>query len=243
LTTSSKPLYERSGHSTARGKILKMETIPIREKYELEVMPITIGGKKLELYGIRNWDIFVKNLAEQGEEYVKKFPFWVKIWEASIVLTDHLIRIGLEKEKQILEVGAGMGLTGLFLGAFGHEVTITDYEGDALELLRMNVARNGLNNVSVRKLDWNNPDLTERYDIICGSELVYNETSIEPIINLFRNYLQPEGTVFLSHDSLRKSMIKFIQMVPDRFEIKNMAKTLRGNDELHKIVIHILRLK
>ena len=220
-----------------------METLPIREKYELEVTPVAIGGKKLELYGIRNWDVFVNNLAEQGEEYIKKFPFWVKIWEASLVLTDHLIRIGLEKKKEILEIGAGMGLTGLFLGAFGHKVTITDYEEDALELLRMNVERNGLTNVSVRKLDWNNPDLTGRYDIICGSELVYNETSIGPIINLFRKYLQPEGTVFLSHDFRRMCMIKFIGMVPGRFEIENMVKTLRGDDKLHKVVIHILRLK
>jgi predicted nicotinamide N-methyase len=220
-----------------------MERLPIREKYELGLMPITIGGKKLQLYGIRNWDVFVNNLAEKGEEYIKEFPFWVKIWEASIVLTEHLIRIGLEKKKEILEIGAGIGVTGLFLGAFGHKVTITDYEEDALELLRMNVQRNGLTNVSVRKLDWNNPDLTGRYDIICGSELVYNETSIGPIINLFRRYLQPEGTVFLSHDFRRMCIIKFIGMVPGRFEIENMARTLRGDDELHKVVIHILRLK
>lgn len=220
-----------------------METLPFREKYELELMPIAIGGKKLELYGIRNWDVFVNNLAEKGEEYINEFPFWVKIWEASIVLADHLIRIGLEKENEILEIGAGMGVTGLFLGAFGHKVTITDYEEDALELLRMNVERNGLNNVSVRKLDWNNPDLTGRYDIICGSELVYKERSIGPIINLFRKYLQPEGTVFLSHDLQRKCMIKFIGMVPGRFEIENIAKTLRGEDEVHKVIIHTLRLK
>jgi predicted nicotinamide N-methyase len=220
-----------------------MKTLPIREKYELELMPIAIGEKKLELYVIRNWDVFVNNLAEKGEEYIKEFPFWVRIWEASIVLADHLIRIGLEKKKEVLEIGAGMGVTGLFLGAFGHKVTITDYEEDALELLRMNVKRNGLNNVSVKKLDWNNPDLTGKYDVICGSELVYNETSIGPIINLFRKYLQPEGTVFLSHDFRRMCIIKFIGMVPGRFEIENIAKTLRGDDKLHKVVIHILRLK
>ncbi|RLB83837.1 MAG: hypothetical protein DRH17_01380 [Deltaproteobacteria bacterium] len=220
-----------------------MKTIPIKEKYELEVMPIAIGGKKLELYRITNWDVFVNNLAQHGEAYIEHFPFWVKIWEASIVLTDHLMRIGLEKEKEILEIGAGMGITGLFLGAMGHKVTITDYEEDALELLRMNVELNGLNNVSVKKLNWNNPDLTGKYDIICGSELVYKETSIEPIINLFRKYLQPEGTVFLAHDLRRKCMIKFIGMVPGRFEIENVAKTLRGGDELYKVVIHMLRLK
>jgi len=220
-----------------------METIPFREKYELEVIPITIREKRLELYGVGNWDIFVNRLEQIGEEYIKEFPFWVKIWEASIVLADHLIQIGLEKEKEILEIGAGMGVTGLFLAAFGHKVTITDHEEDALELLRMNVEQNRLNNVSVKKLDWDNPDLTGKYDIICGSELIYNETSIEPVINLFRKYLQPEGTVFIAHDSRRMCMMKFIGMVPGRFEIENIAKTLRGKGDLYKTLIHVLSLK
>ena len=216
----------------------------IREKYELEILPpISIGGKTLELYGIGNWDVFVNNLEQKGEEYIKQFPFWVKIWESSIVLTDYLAGIGLEKDKEILEIGAGMGVTGLFLGAFGHKVTITDYEDDALELLRLNVEQNGLNNVTVKKLDWNNPDLEKKYDIICGSELIYKESSIEPIMSLLRKHLKPHGSVFLSHDIRRKCMIRFIGMVPGRFEIENFAKTLRGDNEFFKIVVHILSLK
>jgi predicted nicotinamide N-methyase len=220
-----------------------MEKIPIEEKYELELMPITIGGKRLELYGIANWDVFVDHLERKGEEYVKSFPFWVKIWEASIVLTDHLVRIGLDKTKEVLEIGAGMGITGLFLGAFGHRVTITDYEDDALELLRMNVEHNGLDNVSVKKLDWNNPDATGKYDVICGSELIYNESFIGPVINLFKKYLRDKGMVFLAHDVQRKCLVQFIGMVPGRFEMENVVKTMKGEKELHKVVIHMLRLK
>lgn len=220
-----------------------METRPLREKYDLELNPIAIGGKRLYLYSIGNWDVFVNHLAQEGEAYIKHFPYWVKIWEASIVLTDHLIRIGLGPEKEILEIGAGMGVTGLFLAAFGHKVTITDHEEDALELLRMNVEHNGLDHVSVRRLDWNDPDLTGTYDVICGSELVYDETCIRPIIDLFRRYLRPEATVFLAHDLRRRCIVKFIGMVPGRFEIDNVVKTMRGQDELHQVVIHSLRLK
>jgi predicted nicotinamide N-methyase len=220
-----------------------MQKIPIEEKYELELMPISIGGKRLDIYTIANWDLFVNNLAEKGKEYIKDFPFWVKIWEASIVLTDHLIRIGLEKEKDILEIGAGMGITGLFLGAFGYKVTITDYEEDALQLVRMNAEHNELHSVSVKKLDWNNPQVTGKYDIICGSELIYNETFIRPIINLFRKYLRPKGTIFLAHDLQRKCVVQFVGLVPGRFEMENVIKTMKAKDELNKLVIHTLRLK
>jgi len=220
-----------------------METRPLQDKYELELNPIAIGGKRLHLYSIGNWDVFVNHLAQAGEEYIKHFPFWVRIWEASIVLADHLIRIGLGLEKEILEIGAGMGVTGLFLAAFGHRVTITDHEEDALELLRMNAELNGLDHVSVKRLDWNDPDLTGTYDVICGSELVYNETCIKPIIHLFRTYLRPEATVFLAHDLRRSCIVKFIGMVLGRFEIEHVVRTMKGKNEVHKILIHSLRLK
>jgi predicted nicotinamide N-methyase len=215
----------------------------IGEKYELELMPIAIGGKKLELYKVARWDDFVNNLAREGEEYIHKFPFWVKIWEAEIVLADHLMQVSFEKEQEILEIGAGMGVTGLFLATRGHKVTITDYEEDALALLRLNAEHNGLHNVAVRRLDWNSPDLSGKYDIICGSELIYNETFIEPIINLFRAYLRPEGLIFLAHDLDRKCLMQFIGMVPGRFEIENVVKTMKGKKELYKVAIHLLHLK
>jgi predicted nicotinamide N-methyase len=215
----------------------------IREKYELQTVPIAIGEKKLELYQVKNWDVFADHLEQKGNAYIKDFPFWVKIWEASIVLAHHLAQIGLDEQMTVLEIGAGMGIAGLFLAAHGHKVTITDYEEDALELLRMNAELNGLTNVSISRLDWHNPDLTGKYDIICGSELVYSETSIEPIIDLFRRYLLPRGTVFLAHDVQRMCLVKFIGMVPGRFDIENVVKTFRGENKLCRVVIHTLRLR
>jgi len=122
-------------------------------------------------------------------------------------------------------------------------VTITDYEDEALELLRINAERNGLENVTVKKLDWNNPQLQGKYDIICGSELVYKETSVQPVMSLLQTYLRPEGTVFLAHDVERRCLVQFIGMVPGRFEIGNIVKQFRGEGKVHKIVVHSLRLK
>jgi predicted nicotinamide N-methyase len=215
----------------------------IREKYQLQTVPIAIGGHRLKLYQVANWDVFADHLEQKGTAYIKEFPFWVKIWEASIVLAHHLIQIGLDKELTVLEIGAGMGIAGLFLASHGHKVTITDYEEDALELLRINAELNGLTNVSIDRLDWHNPDLTEQYDIICGSELIYSETSIKPIIDLFRRYLRPGGTVFLAHDVQRLCLVKFIGMVPGRFDIENVVQKFEGENKFRRVVIHTLRLR
>jgi predicted nicotinamide N-methyase len=213
------------------------------EKYELDLMPIAIGGKRLELYGVSNWDVFVERLGLEGEAYIKHFPFWVKIWEASIVLTDHLAGLGLGEQKDVLEIGAGMGIAGLFLGAMGHNVTITDYEESALTLLQMNIEHNDLPNVHVERLDWNNPDLKGHYDIVCGSELIYNEAFIGPILGLFEKYLRPEGAVYLAHDIHRKTLLQFMEMIPDHFEMGNVVKAMKRGEEVHRVVIHTLGRK
>jgi len=212
----------------------------IAEKYELEQTPISINGKRLELYRVKNIDPIINDLANKGEEYISRFPFWVKVWESSIVLASHLINMDVEKGKEILEIGAGMGVAGLFLGLSGHKVTITDYDDNALELLGMNVKHNQLDNVSVRKLDWNLPDLTGKFDIICGSELVYNKKHIKPVIRLFQDYLKTDGTIFMSHDVTRMTMISFIETVSGQFKIENVVKRLKGNGDIYKIVIHSL---
>lgn len=215
----------------------------IAEKYELEQTPISINGKRLELYRVKNIEPIINDLANKGEECISHFPFWVKVWESSIVLAAHLINMDIESGKEILEIGAGMGVVGLFLGLLRHRVTITDYNDDALELLRMNVKHNQLDNVSVRKLDWNFPDLTGKFDIICGSELVYNNKHTKPIIRLFKDYLKTDGTIFMSHDIERMSMISFIETVSGQFKIENVVKRLKGNEEIYKMVIHSLSFK
>jgi 2-polyprenyl-3-methyl-5-hydroxy-6-metoxy-1,4-benzoquinol methylase len=216
----------------------------IKEKYQLQTVPIAIGGHRLKVYQVKNWNMFADHLEQKGAAYIKEFPFWVKIWEASIVLAQHLIQIGLDKELTVLEIGAGMGIAGLFLACHGHKVTITDYEEEALELLRMNAEMNGLNdNVSINRLDWRNPDLAGQYDVICGAELIYSETSIKPVVDLFRRYLRPGGTVFLAHDVQRMCLVKFIGMVPGRFDIENVVKKFQGENKLRRIVIHTLRLR
>lgn len=42
---------------------------------------------------------------------------------------------------------------------------------------------------------------------------------------------------------MRRKEEKFIGMVPGRFEIENIAKTLKGENDLRKVLIHVLRLK
>ena len=80
-----------------------------------------------------------------------------------------------------LELGAGVGVSGIVLAELGASVTLTDYSPPILALLRRNVAQNaggGLaRRCSVAHLAWERPDALRMepasLDLIVGSDVVY----------------------------------------------------------------------
>ncbi len=210
----------------------------IREKYELETVPIGIGGKRMEFYRVANLEPFIEKLFSGGKGRFSEFPHWVKIWEASLVLADYLLDTGLKEQSSVLEIGAGMGITGMFLAAFGHRVTITDNNPDCLELLELNARHNGLSNAVIKKLDWQAPDLTGGFDIICGTEVVYQESQAPDLVSLFRRFLNPGGTVYLAHDHQRMKIEEFISSLPADTAVEKIARTFKGKDTAKRIIIH-----
>jgi 2-polyprenyl-3-methyl-5-hydroxy-6-metoxy-1,4-benzoquinol methylase len=220
-------------------RMMHLENIP----YELELVPIKIKDTCIELWTVKRWKEVVEAECEDEGEYIHHFPLWIKIWEASLVLSDHLSRENMDMTSTILELGAGMGLTGMALGAMGYSVTVTDYDDDALVILRKNVEHNKLKNVQVRKLDWFHPYTEEKYHIICGSELIYKEEDIEPLLNLLQKMLTPDGTAFIAHDVNRQNMIGFLKKAESIFYIKSRLKTFKANNDIYKIAIHAIRFK
>ncbi len=220
-----------------------MSEIFLPDDLRLTPSPIRIGDKRLELLTVENIEPFIRDLEEKGNEALKSFPYWVKVWEASLILASHIIDEGLDPGKTVLELGAGMGVVGLFLAAYGHPVTLTDFNADALALMKKNAERNGLTSVSIRKLDWNHPDLPGKYDIVCGAELVYRQPDIQPLLKTVRNAVQPEGTVYLAHNIRQISMIGFLAEAGNYFEIDHAGKSITMGGEKKQVVVHTMTPK
>ncbi len=220
-----------------------MTETPLRDDIELEAKPLAIAGKRLEILCVKDLEPFIADLEQSGGEGVEGFPFWVKIWEASIVLTDRLLHMDLEKSRNILELGAGMGITGLFLGAFGYRVTVSDNNPDALALIRRNAAHNNLDNIRVTELDWHHPEIKETFDMICGSELIYKKSDAKPVIDILLQMLAKDGTVYLAHDISRMSMMHFLTEAEPHFDISHKGMSFSGGGKNKKIVIHTLKRK
>jgi predicted nicotinamide N-methyase len=126
-----------------------------------------------------------------------------KTWNAAIVLVEFL---GLHPElftnRDIIELGCGTGLSGIFCAAFGAKsVLMTDYNETVLQTVATNVERNRISGiVTTKRLDWlelieqhaSNSSLTPQYDTIIGSDIVYDPEHAEVVPKLLN--------VLLSHN-------------------------------------------
>lgn len=220
-----------------------MTQLLLRPNIELEPKDLAIGGRRLEILCVKNLEPLIAELEAEGRQGIAHFPFWVKIWEASIVLTDWLVHTELDKNQEILEIGAGMGITGLFLGAFGHRVTLTDNQADALALMEKNAAHNKIETVRISTLDWHKPNTDETWDIICGSELIYRKSDVAPVIEILRKKLKPGGTAYLAHDIARMSMMEFLMEAEKEFDLSHKGMAFTGMGEKKQIIIHTLKHK
>jgi len=173
------------------------------------------------------------------QDLFNNFPLWSKIWQASIVLADHITDIKAEQEKRFLEIGCGLGVVGIIASSFGHRVTMTEYNPDALNFARANALRNlSLTDPKpeIMKLDWKKPGLEGRFDYIVGSEVIYNEQDYQPILMLFKRYLKPSGEIILA-EGVRKTSMEFFRRMDRFFEIKARKKILRSGEEEIRVIL------
>jgi predicted nicotinamide N-methyase len=210
------------------------------EEYETDTSALTIAGKDFRILIPKSIDRFVDQ-----EDVFHEFPLWSKIWEASIVLAQHLAGMPVEPERRFLEIGCGLGLVGVVAAAFGHRVTMTEYNPGALAFARANARTNlapGYSNLKIVKMDWNRPRLEGRFDTIVASEVVYSEKDYDPILELFRRYLKPDGEIILA-EGLRKTSMEFFRQMNAFFHIQAQKKVLRSSQETFRVMLCKMRFR
>ena len=207
--------------------------------YETDSITLTIGDRPFSFLVPKSIDRFVNR-----EDVFQGFPLWSKIWEAAIVLSEYLSALAVRPERRFLEIGCGMGISGIVAAAFGHRVTMTEYNADALDFARANALLNGLSesNIEIHELDWHRPRLEGRFDVIIGSEVVYSPRDYAPLLNLFTTYLKPGGEIILA-EGLRKASMEFFGRMSEHYDISARKKILRSRTGETRVLLGRMRPK
>jgi len=211
-----------------------------QEQYDVTKTHVAIRNRHFNFFVARSLDSFLDN-----EDIFHDFPLWIKVWEASLVLADYVAAMEVEPDKKLLEIGCGIGLVGIVASAFGHRMTMTEYNQDALNFARANALLNPpsrASNLEIQEMDWNRPKLLGSFDYIIGSEIIYKEIDFQPILNLFTTYLKDGGEIILA-GGIRKTGIEFMRRMSDYFDVIARKKIFRSKDKEVKVMLCSMKPK
>jgi len=207
------------------------------KEYETETTELAVNGHKFKILLPKDLIKFIN-----PHDVMHEFPLWAKIWQASWVLAGYLAEMPVAAEKCFLEIGGGTGLVSIVAAAFGHRITMTEYNPDALQFARANALINQCPQLNIQELDWNHPRLTGQFDYIVASEVSYREKDIEPLMMLFKNSLKTGGEVVLAGE-MRKLSKDFYKALETLFDIRVLKKILRSDSEEINIFLFRMTLK
>lgn len=213
----------------------------IRRKYRVETVPLRLGTREMQILQMEDFEDYIEDLVENTNVGPMDLPFWAKLWDTSLILAYFLGKQPIIPWQRMLEIGAGVGVVGLYASLCGHNVTITDVDEDALLFSNANVL---LNNASaqVRKLNWNSPDISDRYEVIFGSEVIYDRKSYPLLVAFLRRALAPNGTIFLAKSTSMYALAFFEEMTK-YFKFKRTVQTIRSDGESQQVSLYAIRFK
>ncbi len=140
------------------------------------------------------------------------FPYWAKIWPAAKALTqflaDHPL---LLKNKQVLELAAGIGLPSLLAAQIAQQVTCTDYVQEPLAYATE--AAKHYANFTTAVLNWNSLPKDLSADVLLLSDVNYEPAAFERLQQVIHQFLQEGATVIISTPQrlMAKSFINTLQ--------------------------------
>lgn len=125
------------------------------------------------------------------------WPLFGVIWPSSLVLAHYLFEYQTGS-KRILEIGCGMALTSLLLNKQHADITATDYHPEVGKFLLRNTLLNEDEPIPFERVDWaSGHDSLGLFDLIIGSDLLYEDEHIDLLANFIEAHSNPSCEVII----------------------------------------------
>ena len=199
---------------TIRAEIIKIGSVRLAKRcfYDVKLQLASSEDKASHLVWDKN-DV-VAGVYEGG----------FKTWECSLDLVSWLSEQPRTFfEKQVMELGCGSALPGIYCQKRGAQVDFQDYNASVLENITipnviLNMSKHLIENeddefeVNIHSQeplgcfyggDWANihQTITKKYDMILTSETIYETNNLPSLVHLIKELLQPKGIVLVAAKS------------------------------------------
>lgn len=190
------------------------------------------------------------------------------VWDASMVLVKYLEKNCRKgrfspsklKGKRVIELGAGCGVAGFGMALLGCDVVSTDQtevlpllmrncERNASRIMQMNPGSDSFGSIQVAELSWGNVDQIKAvdppFDYIIGTDVVYAEHLLEPLLQTMLALSGPKTTILLGYE-IRSTNVheQMLNLWKRNFEVKIVPKTKMDSKYQHpSIQLFIMGIK
>jgi len=166
-------------------------------RYDTEPLELTIGPRQLMLLGVKDLEQWVDREALLRDE-TEEPPYWAHLWTGSLTLARYVEKQVECRDLQILDLGCGLGLTGIVAALKGGRMTFADKEPEALAFATVNAQMNDCPLFEAKLLDFTQDVMDQRFSLILGAEILYDRPVFPQLIAFLRNHLNPGGYALLA---------------------------------------------
>jgi len=176
---------------------------------------IEFGNSDIHLRTLRDRQEYADddNVASKLGISSANWPLFGIIWDSSKILANLMFEYKI-KNKRILEIGCGMALSSLMLNQRNADITATDYHPEVENFLLSNVILNEGKKIPFVRTGWDDEDSgLGKFDVIIGSDLLYESEHVDLLSNFIHNHTQPHCEVIIvdpgrgNHARFSKKMV------------------------------------
>lgn len=137
------------------------------------------------------------------------WPLFGMIWPSGVLLADKVLNQDIAPHTRVLEIGCGLALASLVAHVNCLQVTASDYHPKVPEFLRRNLRLNNLPILPYRYGRWGPTEqrfnindmgalpVYERYDLVIGSDLLYEPDSAFFVADYIDSVAMPRAEVWV----------------------------------------------
>lgn len=190
-------------------------------RFKTRIHLLEVAGREIQLLAPFDPDALLDDPSvEQRYKADNYMPYWPIIWPSGLMLAEMiltgrgphnpppncppLLPPGAEvlpdaQRPRCIDLGCGLGSTGIAAGLRGWHVTFTDYDPEAVEFAGHNALRNGLPPARVRTshMDWRAP-LEERFPWVLASDVLYERRLHVLLLGAIKSLLADDGVAWVS---------------------------------------------
>lgn len=161
-----------------------MTTDSLSSRFPTRIHRLDVAGQTIDLLAPVDPDALLDDpIVEQRYKADNYLPYWPIIWPSGLMLAERILTAPADASPPVprppnfsraIDLGCGLGTTGIAAAKRGWHVTFTDYDPEAVEFAAHNARRNGIPQEQIRAvhMDWRAP-IQETFPWVLASDVLY----------------------------------------------------------------------